>query len=132
MNGIEFAYPAVRWIIKGWFFGSAALFAYLSWIDVFEYRWFVVLWSAFSLLLGAYVAPAIRVGQRSLGVKYLWWYRSIPWSRVIDVQRTVFGAQILTEEPNWAYRVVGYQYPMPRASELVTAVRLAMRGAGGA
>jgi hypothetical protein len=124
---MEFAYPVVRWLLKGWFFGSAVLFLYLFSIDVFVHRWFILLWSLFSVGLGAYVAPAIRVGPKSLGVKYLWRYRRIPWDRVLDVQRTVFGVQILTTEPNWAYRVVGYQRPMPAVSELVTAVRQAMR-----
>lgn len=124
---MEFAYPAVRWLLKGWFFGSAVLFLYLFSIDVFVHRWFILLWSLFSVGLGAYVAPAIRVGSKGLGVKYLWRYRRIPWDRVLDVQRTMFGVQILTTEPNWAYRVVGYQRPMPAVSELATAIRQAMR-----
>lgn len=132
---MEFAYPVVRWLLKGWFFGSAVLFLYLFSIDVFVHRWFILLWSLFSVGLGAYVAPAIRVGRKGLGVKYLWRYRRIPWDRVLDVQRTMFGVQILTTEPNWAYRVVGYQRPMPAVSELAAAVRQAMRrsatGGGG-
>lgn len=123
----EFSYPVTRWLLKGWFFSSAAAFLYLFWIDVFVHRWFILLWSFFSLGLGAYVAPAIRVGPRTLGVKYLWRYRSIPWERVLQVQRTFLGAQILTLEPNWAYRVVGYQYPMPGVRDLVRAVRQGMR-----
>ncbi len=124
---MEFAYPVVRWLLKGWFFGSAVLFLYLFSIDVFVHRWFILLWSLFSVGLGAYVAPAIRVGPKDLGVKYLWRYRRIPWDRVLDVQRTVFGVQILTTESNWAYRVVGYQRPMPAVSELTAAIRQAMR-----
>jgi hypothetical protein len=103
------------------------LFLYLFSIDVFVHRWFILLWSLFSVGLGAYVAPAIRVGPKDLGVKYLWRYRRIPWDRVLDVQRTVFGVQILTTESNWAYRVVGYQRPMPAVSELTAAIRQAMR-----
>ncbi|HUP01142.1 MAG TPA: hypothetical protein VM737_06435 [Gemmatimonadota bacterium] len=125
-QGAEFAYPLLRWILKGWFFLSAIIFLYLFWIDVFVHRWFILLWALFSLGLGAYVAPAIRIGREWLGVKYLWSYRRIPWSRVVDVQRTVFGAQIMTAELNWAYRVVGYQYPMPHVNELVTAIRRGM------
>jgi hypothetical protein len=120
---MEFAFPVLRWLFKGWFFVSAALFIYLLWIDLFAYPWFILLWAIFSLGLGAYVAPAIRVGPEALGVKYLWRYRRIPWHLVIDVQWTPFGAQILTAESNWAYRVVGYQYPMPRVRELVAAIR---------
>lgn len=105
---------------------SAGLFLYLFWIDLFVHRWFILLWSFFSLGLGAYVAPAIRIDRRALGVKYLWRYRAIPWSRVVEVQRTVFGAQILTAESHWAYRVVGYQFPMPHVRELVAAIRVAI------
>jgi hypothetical protein len=124
---MEFAYPLVRWLLKSWFFGSAVLFLYLFSIDVFVHRWFILLWSLFSLGLGAYVAPAIRIGPKALGVKYLWRYRRIPWGRVLNVQRTMFGVQILTTEPNWAYRIVGYQRPMPAVAELAVAVRQAMR-----
>lgn len=124
---IEFSFPVIRWLLKAWFFLSAALFLYLFWIDIFVHRWFILLWSLLCLGLGAYVAPAIRVGPRALGVKYLWRYRLIPWSRIVDVQRTFLGAQILTAEPNWAYRVVGYQYPMPAVGDLVHAVRIGMR-----
>ncbi|MGH9321349.1 MAG: hypothetical protein ACRD3V_15875, partial [Vicinamibacteria bacterium] len=101
----EFAFPAIRWALKGWFFGSAVLFFYLFWIDIFVHRWFILLWSLFSLGLGVYVAPAIRVGRDALGVKYLWWYRRIPWDRVMSVQKTPLGAQILTAETHWLYRV---------------------------
>lgn len=125
---MEFAFPLLRWLLKSWFFLSAGVFLYLFWIDLFVHRWFILLWALFSLGLGAYVAPAIRIGRDSLCVKYLWRYRRIPWSRVVDVQRTPLGAQILTAEPNWAYRVVGYQYPMPNIGELVTAIRHAMQG----
>ena len=127
---MEFAFPFVRWLLKGWFFASAAAFLYLFWLDVFVHRWFILLWSLFSLTLGAYVAPAIRVEPSALGVKYLWRWRSIPWSRVLAVQKTLLGAQIMTTEPNWAYRVVGYQYPMPRVPELVALVRARMRRRG--
>lgn len=127
---IEFSFPLVRWALKGWFFVSAAIFLYLSWIDLFVHRWFVLLWSFLCLGLGAYIAPEIRVGPNTLGVKYLWRYRSIPWSRVVDVQRTILGAQILTAEPNWAYRVVGYQYPMPAVRDLVATVSAALRRRG--
>ncbi|MDX1622552.1 MAG: hypothetical protein R3199_01025 [Gemmatimonadota bacterium] len=127
---IEFSFPWVRWLLKAWFFVSAVFFLYLFWIDLFVHRWFILLWSFFSLGLGAYVAPAIRVGRNGLGVKYLWRYRRIPWERVLEVHRTFLGAQILTDEPNWAYRVVGYQYPMPGVRELVAAVRIA-RSRGG-
>ncbi|HET6342352.1 MAG TPA: hypothetical protein VFG78_09250 [Gemmatimonadota bacterium] len=123
----EFAYPAVRWLLKGWFFGSAVLFFYLFMIDVFVHRWFILLWSIFSLGLGVYVAPAIRIGKDALAVKYLWKYRRIPWERVMRVERTLLGAQFLTVEPHWMYRVVGYQYPMPRVRELVAAARSAQR-----
>ena len=119
---MEFSFPWVRWLIKGWFWLSALFFLYLLWMDVFAHRWFILLWALFSTALGAYVAPAIRVEPRGLHVKYLWRYRHIPWHRVLDVQRTLFGAQILTLEPHWAYRVVGYQYPMPAVRQLVTAV----------
>ncbi|MBW3660552.1 MAG: hypothetical protein KY397_02845 [Gemmatimonadetes bacterium] len=128
----EYSFPLVRWLLKGWFFASAAVFLYLFWIDLFVHRWFILLWSFFSLALGAYVAPAIRVGPRSLSVKYLWSWRSIPWSRVVDVQRSILGAQILTAESNWAYRVVGYQWPMPEIRELVDSVRTSLRRRGGA
>lgn len=124
---MEFTFPAVRWLLKGWFFASSVAFLYLFWLDVFVHRWFILLWSFFSLGLGAYVAPAIRVGPSGLGVKYLWRWRSIPWDRVFAVQKTLLGAQIMTTEPNWAYRVVGYQYPMPRVPELVAVVRARMR-----
>ncbi|HUP20607.1 MAG TPA: hypothetical protein VM778_11730 [Gemmatimonadota bacterium] len=124
---IEFSFPAVRWLLKAWFFLSAALFLYLFWIDIFVHRWFILLWSFLCLGLGAYVAPAIQVGPTELGVKYLLRYRAIPWDRVVDVQRTLLGAQILTAESHWAYRVVGYQYPMPGVRDLVDAVRVRMR-----
>ena len=124
---IEFSYPAVRWLLKGWFFLSAAIFLYLFWIDLFVHRWFILLWSVLCFGLGAYVAPAIRVAPAALGIKYLWRYRSIPWERVMNVQRTPLGAQILTAEPHWAYRVVGYQYPMPGVRELVEAIRIRLR-----
>ena len=124
----EFAYPAVRWLLKGWFFGSAVLFFYLFWIDLFVHRWFILLWSLFSLGLGVYVAPAIRIGRDALAVKYLWRYRRIPWSRVMGVQKTPLGAQILTAESHWLYRVVGYQFPMPAIPELVAAVRARATG----
>lgn len=127
---MEFGFPLIRWILKGWFFGSAALFLYLFWIDLFVHRWFILLWSVFSLGLGAYVAPAIRVLDRSLEVKYLWRYRAIPWNRVLGVQRTVLGAQILTSESNWMYRVVGYQVPMPRIDTLVQAIEQGIRRGG--
>lgn len=127
----EFTHPAVRWLLKGWFFASAFAFAYLFSIDVFVHRWFILLWSVFSFALGVYVAPVIRVGREALGVKYLWRYRRIPWHRVLDVQRTLLGVQILTTEANWVYRVVGYQYPLPGVSDLTSAVRLAMREGGG-
>lgn len=120
---IEFSFPAVRWLLKAWFFLSAALFFYLFWIDLFVHRWFIFLWALLCLGLGAYVAPAIRVAPTALGVKYLWRYRSIPWDRVVDVHRTLLGAQILTVEPHWAYRIVGYQYPMPGVRDLVDVVR---------
>lgn len=128
----EYSFPVVRWLLKGWFFSSAAAFLYLFWIDVFVHRWFILLWSFFSLALGAYVAPAIRVESKALSVKYLWRWRAIPWSRVVDVQRSILGAQILTAEQNWAYRVVGYQWPMPAIHELVEEVRIALgrRGRG--
>lgn len=125
----EFAFPAVRWLLKGWFFGSAVLFFYLFWIDLFVHRWFIFLWSLFSLGLGIYVAPAIRIGRDALAVKYLWRYRRIPWSQVMGVQKTPLGAQILTAESHWLYRVVGYQFPMPAIPELVAAVRA--RATGG-
>jgi hypothetical protein len=123
----EFAYPAVRWLLKSWFFGSAILFFYLFWIDVFVHRWFILLWSVFSLGLGVYVAPAIWIGREGLAVKYLWTYRHIPWERVMSVKRTLLGAQFLTVDPHWLYRVVGYQYPMPKVGELVQAARRAQR-----
>lgn len=128
----EYSFPAVRWLLKGWFFASAAVFLYLFWVDVFVHRWFILLWSFFSLGLGAYVAPAIRVESSALSVKYLWRWRSIPWSRVVDVHRSPLGAQILTAEPNWVYRVVGYQWPMPGIRDLVVSIRLALhrRSAG--
>lgn len=119
----EFSYPTVRWLLKGWFFASAGLFLYLFWVDVFIHRWFILLWSLLCVGLGAYVAPAVRVEPRALAVKYLWRYRSIPWGRVVGVQRTPLGAQILTADSHWAYRVVGYQYPMPGVRALVRAVR---------
>jgi hypothetical protein len=119
---VEFSFPWVRWLIKSWFWISALFFLYLFWIDIFVHRWFILLWAVFSAGLGAYVAPAIRVEPRGLHVKYLWRYRWIPWNRVLDVHRTLLGAQILTIEPNWAYRVVGYQYPMPGVRQLVRAV----------
>lgn len=119
----EFSFPTLRWLLKSWFFASALFFFYLFWIDVFVHRWFILLWTFFSLGLGLYVAPAIRVGSRALGVKYLWRYRMIPWNRVVTVQRTALGAQIMTRERHWAYRVVGYQLPMPAIDELVAAVR---------
>ena len=122
----EFSYPLTRWLLKSWFFVSAILFLYLFWIDVFVHRWFVLLWSFFSFGLGFYVAPAIRIGPQGLGVKYLWRYRRIPWARVIGVQRSFLGAQIMTSERNWAYRVVGYQVPMPRIDDLVEAIRARM------
>jgi len=127
---VEFAFPVVRWILKGWFFASAVAFLYLFWIDIFVHRWFILLWSFFSAGLSLYVAPAIRVEPTGLGVKYLWRWRSIPWSRVLAVQKTVLGAQIMTAEPNWVYRVVGYQYPMPQVPELVAVVRAALRTRG--
>lgn len=126
----EYSFPAVRWLLKGWFFASAAVFLYLFWVDVFVHRWFILLWSFFSIGLGAYVAPAIRLESNAMSVKYLWWWRPIPWSRVVDVQRSILGAQILTAEPNWAYRVVGYQWPMPGIRELVDEVRIALRRRG--
>lgn len=126
----EFAYPAIRWLLKGWFFGSAALFFCLFWTDVFVYRPFIMLWSMFSLVLGVYVAPAIRIGREGLAVKYLWTYRHIPWGRVMRIQRTRLGAQFLTVEPHWMYRVVGYQCPMPKVGELVHAARVAQRVRG--
>lgn len=126
----EFSFPLVRWVLKGWFFASAAVFFYLFWIDLFVHRWFILLWSFFSLALGAYVAPAIRVDPSALSVKYLWRWRAIPWSRVVDVQRSLLGAQILTAEPNWMYRVVGYQWPMPAIRDLVVSIRLALRRRG--
>lgn len=126
MNGAEFSYPVLRWLLKGWFFASSALFLYFFWSDVFEVRVFILLWAIFSFVLGVYVAPAIRIDSESLDVKYLWRYRAIPWRRVLAAEQTVFGAQILTADSNWAYRVVGYQVPMPGAAELVAAVR-AMR-----
>lgn len=129
---IEFSYPWIRWLLKAWFFISSIFFFYLFWIDIFVHRWFILLWALFSLGLAAYVAPAIRVGPRALGVKYLWSYRRIPWSRVVNVQKTFLGAQILTAEPNWVYRIVGYQYPMPGVRDLVTAIRLALRRRGTA
>lgn len=119
---MEFAFPWIRWLIKGWFWISALFFFYLFWLDIFIHRWFILVWAMFSLGLGAYVAPAILVEPHALHVKYLWRYRRIPWGRVLDVQRTLFGAQILTRERHWAYRVVGYQYPMPAVRELVNAV----------
>lgn len=121
---IEFAFPLLRWFLKAWFFTSALLFLYLFWIDIFVHRWFILLWAFFSFGLGMYVAPAIRVEPRGLGVKYLWRYRAIPWGRVVTVHRTILGAQIMTTDPHWAYRVVGYQYPMPAIGELVQAVRI--------
>jgi len=124
---MEFAFPWVRWLLKTWFWIGSLFFLYLFWIDIFVHRWFILLWAFFSLVLGAYVAPAIRVEPRALHVKYLWRYRSIPWRLVLDVQRTLFGAQILTVEPNWAYRVVGYQYPMPGVGQLVDAVEMFLR-----
>lgn len=127
---LEFAYPLIRWLLKGWFFGSAALFLYLFWIDIFVHRWFILLWALFSLGLGVYVAPAIRVGRDALGVKYLWRYRRIPWHRVVSVQKSALGAQILTVESHWLYRVVGYQFPMPRIPELVAAVRARVSRSG--
>ena len=124
---MEFGFPWVRWLLKSWFWISSVFFFYLFYIDLFVHRWFILLWALFSLGLGAYVAPAIRVERGALHVKYLWRYRAIPWHRVLDVQRTLFGAQILTREPHWAYRVVGYQYPMPMVRQLVEAVRDALR-----
>ena len=123
---MEFAFPWVRWLLKSWFWISSVFFFYLFYIDLFVHRWFILLWALFSLGLGAYVAPAIRVERGALHVKYLWRYRAIPWHRVLDVQRTLFGAQILTREPHWAYRVVGYQYPMPMVRQLVETVRDAL------
>ncbi len=125
---MEFGHSVVRWILKGWFFASAVLFLYLFSIDVFVHRWFILGWSLFSLALSAYVAPVIRVGRRALWVKYLWRFRPIPWNRVLEAQRTVLGAQILTADRNWAYRVVGYQVPLPGAAELVGAVRRRLEG----
>jgi hypothetical protein len=126
----EFSFPIMRWLLKSWFFLSALLFLYLFWIDLFVHRWFILLWAFFSLGLAFYVAPAIRVGPSALGVKYLWRYRLIPWHRVVAVQRSVLGAQIMTREPHWAYRVVGYQVPMPAIDDLVAAVRARLlRGA---
>ena len=119
---MEFSFPWVRWLIKTWFWISALFFLYLFWIDIFVYRWFILLWAMFSAGLGAYVAPAIRVEPSALHVKYLWRYRPIPWSRVLEVHRTLLGAQIMTVEPHWAYRVVGYQYPMPGVRQLEEAV----------
>jgi len=127
---VEFAFPWVRWLLKAWFWIGAVFFFYLFWIDIFVHRWFILLWSFFSLGLGAYVAPAIRVDPQGLDVKYLWRYRRIPWGRVLNVQRTLFGAQILTLEPNWAYRVVGYQFPMPGVGQLVEMVEATLRRRG--
>lgn len=127
---MEFAFPWVRWLLKTWFWIGAVFFFYLFWIDLFVHRWFILVWALFSLGLGAYVAPAIRVDPRALHVKYLWRYRPIPWGRVLDVQRTLLGAQILTVEPNWAYRVVGYQYPMPGVRQLVEAVEASLQRRG--
>ena len=127
---MEFAFPWVRWLLKAWFWIGAVFFFYLFWIDIFVHRWFILLWSFFSLGLGAYVAPAIRVDPQGLDVKYLWRYRRIPWGRVLNVQRTLFGAQILTLEPNWAYRVVGYQFPMPGVGQLVEMVEATLRRRG--
>ena len=129
---MEFAFPWVRWLLKAWFWIGAVFFLYLFWIDLFVHRWFILIWSFFSAGLGAYVAPAIRIDPEALQVKYLWRYRQIPWGRVLNVQRTLLGAQILTVEPNWAYRVVGYQYPMPGVSQLVAAVEASLRRRGGA
>lgn len=126
----EWSYPVARWLVKGWFFASAGAFLYLFWIDLFVHRWFILVWSLFSLGLGAYVAPAIRVGPSALAVKYMWRWRAIPWSRVVDVQRSILGAQILTAETHWAYRVVGYQWPMPGIGGLVEAVRQRLRRRG--
>lgn len=123
----EFSYPVLRWLLKGWFFLSALVFFYLFLADVFVHRWFILLWTFLCVGLGAYVAPSIRVEPGALSVKYLWRWRSIPWTRVLAVQRTVLGAQILTTEPHWAYRVVGYQVPMPAIGELVRSIRQAMR-----
>lgn len=129
---MEFAFPWVRWLLKAWFWIGAVFFFYLFWIDLFVHRWFIMIWSFFSLGLGAYVAPAIRIDPDALQVKYLWRYRPIPWGRVLSVQRTLLGAQILTVEPNWAYRVVGYQYPMPGVGSLVAAVEASLRRRGRA
>lgn len=127
---MEFAFPWIRWLLKAWFWIGAVFFFYLFWIDIFVHRWFILLWAFFSLGLGAYVAPAIRVDPQGLQVKYLWRYRRIPWGRVLNVQRTLLGAQILTVERNWAYRVVGYQFPMPGVGELVEAVEASLRRRG--
>ena len=127
----EFSFPIMRWLLKGWFFLSAIIFFYLFWIDIFVHRWFILLWSLFSFGLGLYVAPAIHVSPAALGVKYLWRYRLIPWHRVLRVRRTALGAQILTREPHWAYRVVGYQVPMPAVDELVAAVEARLGRAPG-
>ncbi|HUF89772.1 MAG TPA: PH domain-containing protein [Gemmatimonadota bacterium] len=124
---MEFAFPWIRWLLKAWFWIGAVFFFYLFWIDIFVHRWFILLWAFFSLGLGAYVAPAIRVDPQGLEVKYLWRYRRIPWGRVLNVQRTLLGAQILTVERNWAYRVVGYQFPMPGVGELVEVVEAGLR-----
>lgn len=124
---MEFAFPWIRWLLKAWFLIGAVFFFYLFWIDLFVHRWFILLWAFFSLGLGAYVAPAIRVDRQGLQVKYLWRYRRIPWGRVLNVQRTLLGAQILTVERNWAYRVVGYQFPMPGVGELVEVVEASLR-----
>ena len=124
---MEFAFPWVRWLLKAWFWIAAPFFLYLFWIDLFVHRWFILFWACFSLGLGAYVAPAIRVESGGLEVKYLWRYRSIPWARVLAVQRTLLGAQVLTRDRNWAYRVVGYQHPMPGVGRLVEAVEAGLR-----
>ena len=124
----EFAFPVTRWLLKSWFLLSAFVFAYLFWVDVFVHRWFVGVWVLFSLGLAFYVAPAIRLDAGGLSVKYLWRYRPIPWQRVLAVQRTALGAQILTSETHLAYRVVSYQFPMPGVDDLVEAVRASMGG----
>jgi hypothetical protein len=115
----EFSHSFLRWLLKGWFLLAAFVFTVLLVIDVFEHRWFIVVWIAFSLGLAWYVAPAIRVGPEGVAVKYLWRYHAIPWSRIVRVRRTFLGAQIMTAETHPAYRVVSYQFPMPGVDELV-------------
>lgn len=114
-------------MVKGFFLVSGGLFLYLAAIDLFRYWLLPVLWAGFCWFLAVYAAPAIRLDERFLHVKYWRCFHSIPWNRVLQVRQSPLGLQVLTSEPRWLYKLITYQFPMPSPKRLAAALEAHLR-----